>query len=30
MRKKAEKWGARIGCMTAVNGKMVVDRGRFI
>ena len=30
MRKKAEKWGARIGSMSRVNGEMEVDRGRLI
>ena len=30
MREKAQKWGARIGCMSRVNGEMEVDRGRLI
>ena len=30
MREKAEKWGARISCMSRVNGEMKVDRGRLI
>ena len=30
MREKAEKWEARIGCMSRVNGEIEVDRGRFI
>ena len=30
MRVKAEKWGARIGCMSRMNGEMEVDRGRLI
>ena len=30
MRGKAEKWGARIGCMSRVNGEIEVDRGRLI
>ena len=30
MREKAEKWGARIGCMSRVNGEMEVDRGILI
>ena len=30
MSEKAEKWGARIGSMSRVNGEMEVDRGRLI
>ena len=30
MRGKAEKWRAKIGCMSRVNGEMEVDRGRLI
>ena len=29
LREKAEKWVARIDCMSRVNGEMGVDRGRL-
>ena len=30
MREKAEKWRARIGCMSRLNGEIEVDRGTLI